>query len=125
MNSEVITREDLKNVFEALGAEVGSFTIETTPFTPQTGTNYDPYGNCYYQTYGRWVHVHIGVGGYPTNSNKTIFTLPAKIRPTSRVFGTGVGGNVNTFSAVEVQNTGAVSGYTNGTYIGADVYYLL
>lgn len=103
---------------------LGSDYVRTT-FTPTSGSSYSSYGGCYYEKYGRTVHVHVGVSGLTTGTATTIFTLPSGYRPSSMIFGHGTGGAWNNIGYLEVNTSGAVTVRSQGTYCGADVTFMV
>ena len=108
------------------GTIIGTNTsLGKTSFTPTSGSSYSNYGGCYYEKYGRTVHVHVGVSGLTTGTATTIFTLPSGYRPSSMIFGHGTGGAWNNICYLEVNTSGAVTVRSQGTYCGADVTFLV
>lgn len=103
---------------------LGSDYVRTT-FTPTSGSSYSSYGGCYYEKYGRTVHVHVGVSGLTTGKTTTIFTLPSGYRPSSMIFGHGTGGAWNNIGYLEVNTSGTVTVRSQGTYCGADVTFMV
>ena len=106
------------------GGGGGEQTIHT-PFTPTSGTSYENYGGCYYETYGNLVHVHVGVYQLTANTATIIYTLPSEVRPPSVVFAHGTGGSWNNIGYVEVRANGEIYVRAQGTGCGADAFYLL
>ena len=108
-----------------LKSAVETYTgYENVPFTPTAGSSYTSYGGCYYEKYGRVIHVHVGVSGLTANTATQIYTLPSGYRPASTVFGHGTGGSWNNLGYLEVTTAGAVTVRSEGTYCGADVTFI-
>lgn len=107
------------------GAIIGDNTsIGKTTWTPTSGSSYSNYGGCYYEKYGRVVHVHVGVSGLTANTATVIYTLPSGYRPSSTVFAHGTGGAWNNIGYVEIYSDGRISARSQGTYCGADITFL-
>lgn len=102
---------------------LGSDYVRAT-FTPTSGSSYSNYGGCYYEKYGRVVHVHVGVSGLSTGASTNIYTLPSGYRPTSPVFAHGTGGAWNNIGYLEISTAGVVTVRSQGTYCGADVTFM-
>lgn len=102
---------------------LGSDYVRTT-FTPTSGSSYSSYGGCYYEKYGRTVHVHVGVSGLTTGTATTVYTLPEGYRPSSPVFAHGTGGSWNNIGYMEISTAGVVTVRSQGTYCGADVTFM-
>lgn len=96
-----------------------------TPFTPTSGSSYSNYGGCYYEKYGRVVHVHVGVYQLTANTATIIYTLPSEVRPPSVIFAHGTGGSWNNIGYVEVRTNGEIYVRAQGTGCGADITYLV
>lgn len=103
---------------------LGSDYVRAT-FTPTSGSSYSNYGGCYYEKYGRVVHVHVGVSGLSTGASTNIYTLPSGYRPTSPVFAHGTGGSWNNIGYMEISTAGVVTVRSQGTYCGADVTFMV
>lgn len=103
---------------------LGSDYVRAT-FTPTVGNSYLNYGGCYYEKYGRVVHVHVGVMSLTTGTATNIYTLPSGFRPTTTVFAHGTGGAWNNIGYLEVDTSGAVTVRSQGTYCGADVTFMV
>lgn len=101
------------------------FTVTKTTITPTRGTAYATYGGCYYERYGRFVHLHLGLSGLTANSVNVVYNLPDGIKPTNRVFSAGTSGDITAAVYAEVTEEGKVSVVPLKTYCGADVYWLL
>ena len=102
---------------------LGSDYVRAT-FTPTSGSSYSSYGGCYYEKYGRVVHVHVGVSGLSTGVSTNIYTLPSGYRPTSPVYAHGTGGSWNNIGYMEISTAGVVTVRSQGTYCGADVTFM-
>ena len=102
---------------------LGSDYVRAT-FTPTSGSSYSSYGGCYYEKYGRVVHVHVGVSGLSTGASTNIYTLPSGYRPTSPVYAHGTGGSWNNIGYMEISTAGVVTVRSQGTYCGADVTFM-
>lgn len=103
---------------------LGSDYVRAT-FTPTSGSSYSNYGGCYYEKYGRVVHVHVGVSGLSTGASTNIYTLPSGYRPTSPVYAHGTGGAWNNIGYLEISTAGVVTVRSQGTYCGADVTFMV
>lgn len=101
---------------------LGSDYVKST-WTPTAGSSYSSYGGCYYEKYGRVVHVHIGVSGLTTGTATVIYTLPSGYRPSTTVFAHGTGGAWNNIGYVEIYADGRISVRSQGTYCGADITF--
>lgn len=108
--------------------DAGYITSETglgkTTWTPTSGSSYSNYGGCYYEKYGRVVHVHVGVSGLTTRIATNIYTLPSGYRPSSPVYAHGTGGAWDNIGYLEISTAGVVTARSQGTYCGADVTFL-
>ena len=93
-------------------------------FLPTTGNSYANYGGCYYEKYGRVVHVHVGVMSLTTGTATNIYTLPSGFRPTTVVYAHGTGGTWNNIGYMEISTAGVVTVRSQGTYCGADITFL-
>lgn len=94
-------------------------------FTTATGANYANYGGCYYENWGRLVHIHIGVSGLTAGSGNTIYTMPNSLKPSETIFTLGSSGTTGKYVSVETRASGQVVVYPEFTYCGADVYYTI
>ena len=107
------------------GTIIGTSTsLGKTTFTPTSGSSYSNYGGCYYEKYGRVVHIHVGVSGLSTGVSTNIYTLPSGYRPSSPVFAHGTGGSWNNIGYMEISTAGVVTVRSQGTYCGADITFL-
>lgn len=106
---------------EIVGTNTG---LGKTTWTPTHGSSYSNYGGCYYEKYGRVVHVHVGVSGLTTGTSTNIYTLPSSHRPSSPVYAHGTGGAWNNIGYLEISTAGVVTVRSQGTYCGADVTFL-
>lgn len=112
--------------YSANGEIIGTNTgIGKTTWTPTSGSSYSSYGGCYYEKYGRVVHVHVGVSGLTTGTSTNIYTLPSSHRPSSPVYAHGTGGAWNNIGYLEISTAGVVTVRSQGTYCGADITYLV
>ena len=112
--------------YSANGEIVGTNTgLGKTTWTPTSGSSYSNYGGCYYEKYGRVVHVHVGVSGLTTGTATNIYTLPSGYRPSSPVYAHGTGGAWNNIGYLEISTAGVVTVRSQGTYCGADITYLV
>lgn len=108
------------------GTIIGTSTsLGKTTFTPTSGSSYSNYGGCYYEKYGRVVHIHVGVSGLSTGVSTNIYTLPSGYRPSSPVYTHGTGGAWNNIGYMEISTAGVVTVRSQGTYCGADVTFLV
>ena len=110
------------------GAIIGSNTaINKTTWTPINGSSYSNYGGCYYEKYGRVVHVHVGVSGLPADHSLRIIyaALPEDCSPSSNIYSHGTGGSWDNLGYLEVQPNGKIYVRSQGTYCGADAIYLV
>lgn len=107
--------------------DAGYITSETglgkTTWTPTSGSSYSNYGGCYYEKYGRVVHVHVGVSGLTTRIATNIYTLPSGYRPSSPVYAHGTGGAWDNIGYLEISTAGVVTVRSQGTYCGADITF--
>lgn len=103
---------------------LGSDYVKTT-FTPTRGSSYSNYGGCYYEKYGRTVHVHLGVSGLTASTSATVFTLPSGYRPSSPIYAYGTGGAWDTICYVAIGTGGAIDVRSHGTYCGADITFMI
>lgn len=111
--------------YSANGEIVGTNTgLGKTTWTPTSGSSYSSYGGCYYEKYGRVVHVHVGVSGLTANTATVVYTLPSSHRPSSTVFAHGTGGAWNNIGYVEIYSDGRISVRSQGAYCGADITFL-
>ena len=112
--------------YSANGEIVGTNTgLGKTTWTPTSGSSYSNYGGCYYEKYGRVVHVHVGVSGLTTGTSTNIYTLPSSHRPSSPVYAHGTGGAWNNIGYLEISTAGVVTVRSQGAYCGADITYLV
>lgn len=112
--------------YSANGEIVGTNTsIGKTTWTPTSGSSYSSYGGCYYEKYGRVVHVHIGISGLTASTATVIYTLPSGYRPSTTVFAHGTGGAWNNIGYVEIYSDGRISVRSQGAYCGADITFLV
>lgn len=100
-------------------------TVKTVDFTPTAGTNYSGYGNCWYQQWGRLVHVHIGVGGLTANTATTIYTMPSGLRPRTQLVTIGRSGNTASFAYMSIGVAGAIVATPQQTYATGEFYYFV
>lgn len=114
---------DISGSYKVNGTAIDAYS--TTTFTPTSGSSYSNYGGCYYEKYGRLVHVHVGVSGLTTNTSTNIFTLPTGYRPSSPMFAHGTGGSWNTLGYLEISTAGVVNVRSQGTYCGADAFFIV
>ena len=109
--------------------DAGYITSETdlgkTTWTPTSGSSYTYYGGCYYEKYGRVVHVHIGVSGLSANAQTQIYTLPNGYIPSSLIVAHGTSGTWDGLAYAEIATTGVVNVRSKGTYCCADLTYLV
>lgn len=98
---------------------------EKVTFTPAKGANYDYYGGCYYEKYGRVVHVHVGINGLTANTANNILTLPAGYRPASLIVVHGTGGSWNNLGYVDINTSGVIQVRTEGAACCADVTFIV
>lgn len=112
--------------YSANGEIIGTNTsLGKKTWTPISGSSYSNYGGCYYEKYGRVVHVHVGVSGLTANTATVIYTLPSGYRPSTTVFAHGTGGSWNNIGYVEIYADGRISVRSQGAYCGADITYLV
>lgn len=112
--------------YSANGEIIGTNTgIGKTTWTPTSGSSYSNYGGCYYEKYGRVVHVHVGVSGLTAGNATNIYTLPSGYRPSSPVYAHGTGGAWNNIGYLEISTAGVVTARSAGNYCGADITYLV
>lgn len=112
--------------YSANGEIIGTNTgIGKTTWTPTSGSSYSNYGGCYYEKYGRVVHVHVGVSGLTAGNATNIYTLPSGYRPSSPVYAHGTGGAWNNIGYLEISTAGVVTVRSQGAYCGADITYLV
>ena len=108
------------------GAIIGDNTsIGKTTWSPTSGSSYSNYGGCYYEKYGRVVHVHVGVSGLTAGTSTQIYTLPSGYKPSSTIFAHGTGGSWNNLGYLEINTSGTVTVRSEGTYCGADATFLV
>lgn len=101
-------------------------TVSKTEFTPTKGSVYSAYDGCFYETYGRLTHVHLGIQGLTQNTVNNVYTLPASVRPKTFVAAVGTAGGINTPADVQIRITGEISVIPNGgTFCGCDIFYLI
>lgn len=111
--------------YSANGEIIGTNTgLGKTTWTPTSGSSYSNYGGCYYEKYGRVVHVHVGVSGLTAGNATNIYTLPSGYRPSSPVYAHGTGGAWNNIGYLEISTAGVVTVRSAGNYCGADITYL-
>ena len=96
-----------------------------TTFSPTNGASWANYGGCYYEVYGQFIHVHLGIGSLTANTNTVVYTLPTSIAPSTMIFGTGIGNNLSTMSRAHISTSGAITVNSAATYCGAELYYLI
>ena len=118
------TSSNLK--YSANGEIIGTNTATSkTTFPPTSGSSYTNYGGCYYEKWGKVVHVHIGVSGLTASTATDIYTLPAGYRPTSPIFTYGTSGSWNSIAYVEIRTDGVINVRSVGNYCGADVSFMV
>lgn len=118
------TSSNLK--YSANGEIIGTNTATSkTTFTPTSGSSYSSYGGCYYEKWGKVVHVHIGVSGLTASTATNIYTLPTGYRPTSPIFAYGTSGSWNSIAYVEIRTDGVINVRSVGNYCGADVSFMV
>ena len=113
---------------EALGItndESKGDNVSRQSFEPTTGSAYTGYGGCYYEVYGRMIHIHVGVSGLTANTGTSIYTLPSELRPYSPIFAHGTGGSSTNLGYLEIRTDGTVYVVSAGTYVGADAVYMI
>lgn len=111
--------------YSANGEIVGTSTgLGKTTWTPTSGSSYSNYGGCYYEKYGRVVHVHVGVSGLTSGTATDIYTLPSGYRPSSTIYAHGTGGAWNNIGYVEISTGGVITCRSQGAYCGADITFL-
>jgi hypothetical protein len=103
---------------------LGSDYVRTT-FTPTRGSSYSNFGGCYYEKYGRPVHVHLGLSGLTASTSATVFTLPSGYRPSSPVYAYGTGGSWDVLCYAVIGTGGAIDVRSHGTYCGADITFMI
>ena len=110
--------------FTPLNASAG---LGKTTFTPTAGSSYSNYGGCYYEKYGRVVHVHVGLSGLTKDANVSVFTLPTGYRPSSTIFTYGTNGtSYDKFCYGSISTSGEIKVRSNNnTYAGIDFTYLV
>lgn len=96
-----------------------------TTVTPMSGSSYAPYGGCYYETWGRLVHLHLGINGLTANVGVTVATMPSALCPPSKVFAQGTAGGLNSQVIAEMETDGTTRVYPSATYCGVDLYYII
>lgn len=84
-------------------------TTTRTSISPTAGSNYSPFGNSWYEVYGRIIHIHIGVQGLSVNSSNTVYTIPSKYRPYSFLEFHGASGGNATIAEVQVNTNGQIN----------------
>lgn len=113
---------------KALLTKILEFLIITpvkTTFTPMRGSSYAPYGGCYYETWGRLVHLHLGISGLVASTGVTVTIMPSALCPPSKVFAQGTAGSMNSQVIAEMETDGITRVYPSSTYCGADLYYII
>ena len=118
------TSSNLK--YSANGEIIGTNTATSkTTFPPTSGSSYTNYGGCYYEKWGKVVHVHIGVSGLTASTATDIYTLPTGYRPSSPIFTYGTSGTWNSIAYVEIRTDGVINVRSVGNYCGADVSFMV
>ena len=125
--SEALGISDIQQTSKSTIDKIMSdLTVVRQTFTPTAGSNYSGYGGCYYETYGKIVHVHIGVSGLTSNTVTTVYTMPNTLKPYSMIVSHGSGGTSSNIGYIEVTTAGVVNVRSNGgTYICADIFYMV
>lgn len=105
---------------------IKAMTIEKVTITPSKGTSYAPWDGCYYEKYGRLVHLHFGVSGLTQGTGNVIYTLPEELRPHTLHIAIGGGQTSSHYGQLQVTVAGTCTFYPNGnTYALVDAFYLV
>lgn len=121
--SRFITKNDLTSI---LNATLYCDAPIKTVFTPSSGSSYAGYGGCYYEVYGKLVHIHLGISGLTANTGTVVYCMPEYLRPSSLVIAQGTSGSVGSQVIVELSSTnGNLLVSPSSTYCGADIYYII
>lgn len=125
--SEALGISDIQQTSKSTIDKIMSeLTMVRQTFTPTSGSNYSGYGGCYYETYGKMVHVHVGVSGLTQNTGKAIYTLPSGLCPSTPIYAHGTAGTAANIGYLEIRTDGKVYVQPNGgTYLGADAIYMI
>lgn len=96
-------------------------TAEDITLNPSVGHNYANFGNSYYSKKGTKVHVHLGIQDLTTDGRANyVYVLPVGYRPRNSISVVGIGGNMASYSAVQVATSGAIAVYGTTGYITVD-----
>ena len=118
-----MTAQEVEDFVDSLNVSGGGSVHQS--FTPTAGTSYANYGGCYYEVFGKIVHLHFGISNLTANTATTIYTIPEGLRPPSKIFAQGTSGTINSQVIVEANTDGTVTAMPSSTYCGCDVYYIL
>lgn len=121
MNSTDMSDSDVSDFVDGLNVSGGG--VITQSFTPTAGSNYSGYGNCYYETMGKLVHIHIGVQGLTANSTQTIYTMPSGLRPPTMLKYLGGGGQTVSIAYITIGADGVVSVNSPQQYAIGELWY--
>ena len=101
--------------------------VKTDITTLQSGTPYASYGGCYYEVCDNMVHIHIGISGLTAGgtTGTTVFTMPQGLRPSTDHISTGIGADRSKISNIYVNDSGAVSIYSQSTSAMCDIQYYI
>lgn len=112
--------------FKSTPSTRASDDITKVTITPAKGTSYANWDGCYYETMGRWVHLHFGLSGLTQNAGNTVYTLPEELRPSTLRLAIGGGQSTQQYSQLHVQVSGACIIYPIGSqYSLVDMYYFV
>lgn len=101
-----------------LAVNDASVLCSVTPISPtlSAGSHYATFGNCWYYKIGHKVTVHIGINGLTSNSNTTLWRLPAGYRPKSMVSFAGTGSSISNTSRYRIEENGDVKVRSEAAY---------
>ena len=93
--------------------------------TPSHGSSYSSWGGCGYWVYGKVVILHFGLSGITKSTTKTVYTMPAGLRPSKSIPVMGGGQTTADQSTWTVGTNGSVSVYTTSGYANMTVTYIV
>lgn len=100
-------------------------TVTTVNWTPTTGASYSGYGGCWYQTWGRMVHVHVGISGLSANTSSTVYTMPSGLCPRVQIISQGRSANSDSLAYMSMSSGGVIQINPTGAYATGEFFYFI
>jgi hypothetical protein len=119
-------QEDVGELQTAVSGITPVSYAKTTISSVKTGTILSNRGGCYYETYGKLVHIHLAISGVSSGSLVSLYDIPSAIAPPSGFWlqVPGCSSYQNELKRVDAYiDSGTVKCYTDTTYMQCDLWY--